>query len=141
MGPFGGFFSAAVSAGHAHTPTRTVESDTIAENERAVTVHMRQSFADLRRYGGLLRSPWRHRQEGTLSLCSSRQHTRDNARGRAPGAQHHDGIMEERPRTRYITPTAISSRGCLAAVLLQPGLELGRFIVENDPVQETAPQG
>src|SRR5687767_10461060 len=59
-GPFGGFFSAAVSAGHAHTSTRTVERHTIAENERAVTVHVRQGFADLRRCGGLLRSSLWH---------------------------------------------------------------------------------
>jgi hypothetical protein len=96
---------------------RTVERETLAEHERAVTVHVRRGFADLRRCGGLLRSPWRHRREGPLSLCSSRPHTRDT------------------------TPTAISSRGCLAAVLLQPGVELGRLIVQNDPIQETAPQG
>ena len=88
-GAFGGFVRAAVSAGHAGTPTCTVEHETIAENERAVTVHVRQDFADLRRGSGLLRSSLWHRHEGTLGLCSSRLPTKDSVQGRVPGVPHH----------------------------------------------------
>jgi hypothetical protein len=42
---------------------------------------------------------------------------------------------EKEPHTSVVT----GLRACLLAVRLQPGLELSRFIVQNDPVQETAP--
>src|SRR6266567_376658 len=57
---------ATVSAGHArgHTPTSVIEGESIGENACAVTVHVRQCCAHLRRCG---------------CPCSSRSHIGDTA--------------------------------------------------------------
>ncbi len=45
------------------------------------------------------------------------------------------------PRRRLRRPTVFRSRGGLTAVRVQPGVELGCLILQNDPVQETVLQG
>ena len=110
-GQVGGCERAAGSAGHArrHTPTSIIDSGSIGENACAVTVHMCQYCADLRRSGGLYASRPR---VGTLPEVGCRKHCMRTGGDAAP------------PRRRPRRPTVVGSRGGLTAVRVQPGVEL-----------------
>jgi hypothetical protein len=101
-GQVGGCERAAGSAGHArrHTPTSIIDSGSIGENACAVTVHMCQYCADLRRSGGLYASRPR---VGTLPEVGCRKHCMRTGGDAAP------------PRRRPRRPTVVGSRGSLAA--------------------------
>src|SRR5262247_1129253 len=82
-----------------HTPTSTIESKSIGKNAGAVTVHMRQCFAHLRRRTHLYSSPC---TAGTLPKTEHPKHIGRTVRGAAP------------QRRRPHTPRATSSRGYVA---------------------------
>jgi hypothetical protein len=79
---------------------------------------------------------------GAVATCGQRGGTEGGSRNpysKGTAACQDDEKAEQ--GRGHIAPTAISLGVCLAAVPLQPGLELGRFILQYDPVQETTPQG
>src|SRR5262245_18317757 len=90
-----------------HTPTSTIESESIGKNASAVTVHIRQCFADLRKCKCLYSSPLHSRSRPETER---RKHIVKTVSGAAP------------QRRRPHTPRATSSRGYVAAVRVQPGL-------------------